>query len=47
MDELERQRKDTFDYIIAKAQEPEYQPEFIRDNAVVQTLGIKNKKKNY
>jgi hypothetical protein len=44
MDEQEKQRKDTFDYIVAKAQEPEYLPEFIRDNAVVQTLGIKKQK---
>jgi hypothetical protein len=44
MDELEKQRKDTFDFIVAKAMEPEYQPEFIRNNAVVQTLGIQKQK---
>jgi hypothetical protein len=44
MDEQEKQRKYTFDYIVSKAQEPEYQPEFIRNNAVVQTLGIKKQK---
>jgi hypothetical protein len=39
-----QEKRDTFDFIVKRAQEVEYQPEFIKKNAVVQTLGIQKQK---
>ena len=35
---------DTFDFIVKRAHETQYQPDFIEKNAVVQTLGIQEQK---
>jgi hypothetical protein len=45
MDEQERQRNDTFDFIVRRALEPEYQPDYIEEKTVVQSLGLQEAKK--
>jgi hypothetical protein len=45
MNDQEKWKKDVFDFIVRKALEPEYQPDYIEEKTVVQSLGLQEAKK--
>ena len=45
MNDQEKGKTDVFDFIVRRALEPEYQPDYIEEKTVVQSLGLQEAKK--